>query len=130
MARLSYDIEFVSHKRIHSLLIISKNSPLNAVHLGQLGAGVPRRRVRAGAVAIELDKDRSVTRTPLLPNETEWAGADRFFDLSVRIRLRNTLRDVAPNFYPAVSSFWRLDLPCRACWAAGADAEPFMLRSV
>ena len=38
--------------------------------------------------------------------------------------------DVAPNFYPAVSSFWRLDLPCRACWAAGADAEPFMLRSV
>lgn len=38
--------------------------------------------------------------------------------------------DVAPNFYPALSSFWRLDLPCRACWAAGADAEPFMLRSV
>jgi len=40
------------------------------------------------------------------------------------------LADVAPNFYPALSSFWRLDLPCRACWAVGADAEPFMLRSV
>ena len=38
--------------------------------------------------------------------------------------------DVAPNFYPALSSFWRLDLPFRACWAAGADAEPLMLRSV
>ncbi|WP_237353939.1 hypothetical protein [Xanthobacter sp. YC-JY1] len=41
-----------------------------------------------------------------------------------------TLNDVAPNFYPALSSFWRLDLPFRACWAAGADAEPLMLRSV
>ena len=37
--------------------------------------------------------------------------------------------DIAPKFYPNVSSLWRLQLPCRAVSAAGAGAEPSAERS-
>jgi hypothetical protein len=41
--------------------------------------------------------------------------------------LESHFGDVAPNFYPAVSSFWRLDLPSRACGDESRDIARTLL---
>ena len=46
------------------------------------------------------------------------------------LKASRTFEAIAPSFYPAFGSFWRLDLRFRAWGAAGTDAEPFMVRSV
>ena len=85
-----------------------------------LAHGVPRvddRRVVSGIVYV-------------IRNGLQWKDAPKDYGPHKTLYNRFMRCDVAPNFYPAVSSFWRLGLPSRACGAAGADAEPLMLRSV
>lgn len=67
----------------------------------------------------------AVVRLALCGDLIDLLAGEGLITLSHRMKT-----DVAPNFYPALSSLRRLDLPCWAWGAAGADAEPFMARSV
>ena len=53
-----------------------------------------------------------------------WAGSESPLLRPVRGDGPSTMADLAPKFYPVLSSPWPLDLPCWAVGATGAGAEP------
>ncbi|MFG1230535.1 hypothetical protein [Xanthobacter wiegelii] len=117
------DAAHIEHvlSQLGDFVALAERSKDQKIAIGEADYAVETLRALHGGIR---DAIRDVIRRGYLPGEN--GGAPKVAEEGKHV----VKVDVAPNFYPALSSFWRLDLPFRACWAAGADAEPLMLRSV
>ena len=82
------DVDFALDQRLHRRVGVRDHQPLDAIDLGELGAGETVRRVGSRLVVGILLVDDLAAGNPFLADEHEGAGADRRRHRGVRVEQR------------------------------------------